>query len=80
MVNVLSITFKSAQDIQRILDRPLAETMNDPNPRFLLIIQALWAAKLAGTTFSEAEVIFYQLGTSRVAYSHTKNRSCGDHF
>jgi hypothetical protein len=35
MVNVLSITFKSSQDIQRILDRPLAETMNDPNPRFL---------------------------------------------
>lgn len=38
--------------------------MIDLNPRLLLIIQALWAAKLAGTSFSEAEVTFYQLGES----------------
>ena len=62
------------------MNRPLAEVMNDPNPRLQLIIQALWAAKLAGTTFSEAEVIVYQLGRSFVAYSHAKNRECGGRF
>ena len=72
VINLQSIMFKAVEDVQQILDSPLAEVMKHRNPRLALIVQGLWAAKLKGSTFSEAEVLFNQLGTSPFAYSHAK--------
>ena len=51
--------FQSKEDVQRVINMTLAEVMDSPNPRLLMIIRGLHAAWSTEGSFDQAGVPSY---------------------